>query len=74
MVSNFKARVTALMVTAALSVDQAFAMAWPPSPGNGGGNSGGHAAAPELDGPGGIAAIAFLVGVAVVLFNRSRNR
>jgi hypothetical protein len=73
MTSKFAARMIALVVSVAVSVDQAFAMAWPWFPGKDHGHSG-PAAAPELDGPGGIAAIAFLVSVALVLFNRSRNR
>lgn len=69
MTSKFKTRVTALVLSAALSVNQALAFSSPPADS---GTSGGGA--PELDGPGGIAAIAFIVSVALVLFNRSRNR
>lgn len=68
MLCKSKTRVAALATSAILVTDQAFAMAWPPS--TGGGSSG----VPELDASGGIAVIALLVSVALVLFNRSRNR
>ena len=39
--------------------------------GSDGGSSGGTAAAPELDGPGAIAAIAFLGSIVAIIFHRS---
>jgi hypothetical protein len=72
MINHFKAKLMAIALSAVLSVDQAFAMGWlPHDPKDRGGSP---SAAPELDGPGGIAAIAVIVSVALVLFNRSRNR
>lgn len=74
-------RLTALALSAMITADQAFAMAWFPGGGDGGGHGGGHGSGPgtstgvpELDASGGIAVLALLVSVALVLFNRSRNR
>lgn len=65
MISKLGKHLTALVAIVAASTEQALAMAKPPD-GSGG--------APELDGPGGIAAIAVVVSVALVLYNRSRDR
>jgi hypothetical protein len=39
-----------------------------------GGPRGGPASAPEIDGPGGVAAIALLVGVGLIAYNRYKNK
>jgi len=71
---GLKARLVTLLVSMALTVDQALAMAWW-SPDNGAGSgSSGPASAPELDGAGAIAVFALVGGIAVVLFNRARNK
>jgi hypothetical protein len=38
-----------------------------------GGGGGGGTAVPEIDGPGGVAAIALLVSIGMVLYNRARS-
>lgn len=70
--NNFTTKLMTFAFGIAVSLDQALAMGWllPSNPGSGGGAT----AAPELDGPGGIAAIAVIVSVALVLYNRSKNR
>jgi hypothetical protein len=72
MMSKFTTKLTAIALSVALSVDQALAMGW--FPGDGGNGSGSPSGAPELDGPGGLAVIGVIVSVALVLFNRSKNR
>lgn len=73
-------RFTALALSAMITVNQAFAMGWFPGGGDGGHGGGGgggpgqSTGVPELDASGGIAVLALLVSVALVLFNRSRNR
>lgn len=42
--------------------------------GGGGGHSGGGASAPEIDGPGGVAAIALLVSVGMIAHNRYKQK
>ncbi|MBN8912212.1 MAG: hypothetical protein J0H65_09190 [Rhizobiales bacterium] len=75
MISKFKMYALTWMVTAALTIDQALAFASPWKPGPGGPGPGhGPAAAPELDGTGAIAVFALLASIAVVLFNRTRNK
>jgi hypothetical protein len=74
MISKIVTRATAFAFGAAVSANQVFAMGYWPGETGGGHGDGGTVAAPELDGPGGIAAIVLLVTVAIVLFNRSRNR
>ena len=53
----------------------AFAMGWFGGAGSGlgGGGGGGSNSAPEIDGPGGIAAIALLVSVGLIAYNRFRK-
>lgn len=73
MISKFTAYALTSMVGATLWIDQA--LAW--NPGRGGGHGGGGhgpSAAPELDGTGALAVFALLASVAVVLFNRTRNK
>lgn len=74
MFNHLKTKLMAIALSAALSVNHAFAMGWllPHGPKDGGGGS--PSVAPELDGPGGIAAIAVIVSIALVLYNRSKNR
>jgi hypothetical protein len=75
MMVGLKARLATLLVSMALTVDQALAMAWwgRDSHRHASGPSG-PASAPELDGAGAIAVFALIAGIAVVLFNRSRNK
>ncbi|WP_334150240.1 hypothetical protein [Hyphomicrobium sp.] len=71
---GLKARLATLLVSMALTVDQALAMSWwNPDHGHGSGSSG-PASAPELDGTGAIAVFALIGGIAIVLFNRARNK
>jgi hypothetical protein len=72
MLHKFMTKLTVVTLGVALSVHEALAMGWLPDGGDGGGGSGG--AAPELDGPGGIAVIGVIVSVALVLYNRSKSR
>lgn len=72
MIKSLKTRAFVVMVGAALTLDQAMAMSWLfPDKGSGGH---GPKPAPELDGAGAIAVFALVVSVAIVLFNRIRNR
>lgn len=71
MLNNFMTKLTVITLGVALSVHEALAMGWLPDGGDGGGSAG---AAPELDGPGGIAVIGVIVSVALVLYNRSKHR
>lgn len=41
--------------------------------GGGGGGGGGGSAVPEIDGPAGVAALALLVSIGMVIYNRSRG-
>lgn len=41
--------------------------------GGGGNGGGGGGAVPEIDGPGGVAALALLVSIGMVLYNRARS-
>ncbi len=66
---------TAAMIGAVsmMSVQQAFAgglCSWFPGLCSGGGTGN---SVPEIDGPGGIAAMALLVSVVAVIYNRSRK-
>ncbi len=76
MMVGLKARLATLLVGMALTVDQALAMAWwsPDSGGHGSSGTSGPASAPELDGTGAIAVFALIGGIAVVLYNRARNK
>lgn len=68
MTDKIRTYVVALLFSA-VTADQALAFfQFTPNPGNSG-----PAGVPELDGPGGAAAIALVVSVAFVLFNRSKN-
>lgn len=73
MIPKFKACAFALLVNAVIVMDQAFAMAWPWKPENGD-PGGGTSQAPELDGAGALAVFALLASIAVVLFNRMKNK
>lgn len=73
MLNKFMTKLTVITLGMALSVHEALAMGWLPDGGNGGGG-GSAGAAPELDGPGGIAVIGVIVSVALVLYNRSKSR
>jgi len=70
MTSKLKTCVTALFLSA-VALDQALAF-FKVTPADSG-SAAGPVGTPELDGPGGLAAIALLVSIAVVLFNRSRS-
>ncbi|MBN8911433.1 MAG: hypothetical protein J0H65_05105 [Rhizobiales bacterium] len=74
MFAKLKVCAFALLVHAAISIDQAFAMAWPWKPDNGNPGNGGASPAPELDGAGALAVFALLASIAIVIFNRTRNK
>ena len=59
-----------------ITVGEAFAFGWSGGAGKGigGSGTGGSHAAPEIDGPGGVAAIALLVSVGIIAYNRYRNK
>lgn len=69
---NLKTKLTAAVLSAVVSINQALAMSLLPD--DGGGSGGGASSAPELDGSVGMAAIAVIVSIAFVLYNRSKNR
>ncbi|MGE0024678.1 MAG: hypothetical protein AB7S70_13735 [Hyphomicrobium sp.] len=76
MTSNLKVRAITLLVSVALTIDQAMAMSWL-FPGWGDkspGTPGVPSATPELDSAGAIAVFALVASVAIVLYNRMRNR
>ncbi|MGE0023261.1 MAG: hypothetical protein AB7S70_06470 [Hyphomicrobium sp.] len=78
MTSNLKVRAITLLMSVALTVDQAMAMSWLfPGWGSGGGDKGtpgAPSATPEFDSAGAIAVFALVASVAIVLYNRMRNR
>ncbi len=71
--TKIKAAGTALVLWSfAVSEAAAFGSPWGGSGGGGGGFGGGHSA-PEIDGPGGITAIALLVSAGLIAYNRFKK-
>lgn len=63
----------ATMMFSIVMMEQAFARCWLGIFGDCGGGSPSGNAVPEIDGPAGIAAIALLVSVGAVLYNKARK-
>lgn len=56
------------------TVSEVLALGSPGGAGRGIGGGGPTTSAPEIDGPGGVAAIALLVGAGLIAYNRYKNK